>query len=44
MQDDVALYEPLVLGEANLLDVEAIVIVELCGASVVLEKTSSRTI
>jgi tetratricopeptide repeat protein 30 len=38
LQDAVGLYEPLVLGEQNLLDVEAIIVADLCVAYVVLEQ------
>jgi tetratricopeptide repeat protein 30 len=38
MQDSAGLYEPLVLGEQNLLDVEAIIVADLCVAYVMLEQ------
>lgn len=38
MADAISLYEPLVLGEENLLDVEAIIVADLCAAYVILEQ------
>ena len=38
MMDAIGLYEPLVCGEQNLLDVEAIVVADLCVAYVVTEQ------
>jgi tetratricopeptide repeat protein 30 len=38
MQEAVTLYEPLVLGEQSLLDVEAIIVADLCVAYVVMEQ------
>jgi tetratricopeptide repeat protein 30 len=38
MQDAIALYEPLVLGEQNLCDVEAIIVADLCVSYVVMEQ------
>ena len=40
MQDAIQLYEPLVLGETNLLDVEAIIVANLCVAYVVTEQNA----
>ena len=38
MADAISLYEPLVLGEDNMLDVEAIIVANLCVAYVVTEQ------
>ena len=38
MTDAIALYEPLVLGEEHLLDVEAIIVADLCAAYVIVEQ------
>ncbi|KAK8860458.1 intraciliary transport [Tritrichomonas musculus] len=38
MADAIALYEPLVLGEEHLLDVEAIIVADLCAAYVIVEQ------
>ena len=38
MADAIGFYEPLVLGEQNLLDVEAIIVADLCVAYVVMEQ------
>lgn len=38
VQDAISLYEPLVLGEQNLLDVEAIIVANLCVAYVIMEQ------
>ncbi|OHS97719.1 TPR Domain containing protein [Tritrichomonas foetus] len=38
MADAISLYEPLVLGEEHLLDVEAIIVADLCAAYVIMEQ------
>ena len=38
MQEAIDVYEPLVLGEQNLLDCEAIIVADLCVAYVVMER------
>ena len=38
MVDAINLYEPLVLGEEHLLDVEAIIVADLCAAYVIMEQ------
>jgi tetratricopeptide repeat protein 30 len=38
MADAISFYEPLVLGEQNLLDVEAIIVANLCAAYVIMEQ------
>ncbi|KAH0795453.1 TPR Domain containing protein [Histomonas meleagridis] len=41
MSEAISLYEPLVLSEEHLLDVEAIVVANLCAAYVVMEKNEN---